>query len=111
MMARRRYRLYRYANVAHFLCYHGIKSSLQAVTIDGDLVRLGLLTPAEAQTLLPAANRMRDTVCGWLADELQEGVRTGRLSGAGVNGLIEAPAWLRNKMGEVLDNFDRNPPK
>ena len=92
----RMWKLYRYLNVAHLLCYYNIAPHLhKSLELDG-LVGLGLLTHSELRLLLPHKNKMRDTMCGWSMALLQEGVRKGQLGPPEVGPpLLEACADFR----------------
>lgn len=62
------FKIYRYLNLIHALCYKKISPTIGALDIKIDFVNtLGLLTPTEAQVLLVADNKMRDTVVTWLS--------------------------------------------
>ena len=56
------FRLYRYLNMAHLLCYQAKHPWLAKLNPETSYVRMGLLTPGELQILLPMKNKMRDTV-------------------------------------------------
>ena len=73
------FRLYRYLNLAHFLCYATKHEWFKRLETLSTCVRLGLLTEAERAYLGPMANKQRDTVLGWLSAEIQSGVRNGLL--------------------------------
>ena len=107
----RMWKLYRYLNVAHLLCYYNIAPHLhKSLELDG-LVGLGLLTHSELRLLLPHKNKMRDTMCGWSMALLQEGVRKGQLGPPEVGPpLLEACADFRGYMGWVHDLFDYGQP-
>ena len=73
------YRIYRYLNLVHLLCYKTKSSWLSELGTD-DLIALGLLTPDERAILEPMANKMRDTVLAWISKEVQGAIRVRRRS-------------------------------
>lgn len=70
-MRRKLYRIYRYLNLIHVLCYKSVSPSVGHLAIETDFVHLlGLLEVHEVDELLPMDNKLRDTVIGWLATEV-----------------------------------------
>ena len=67
---------------------------------------LGLLAPHEVALLAPARTKARDTLCGWLASEVQEGLRCGRLDATANAPLVHSVARFRGFMGELHDYSD-----
>ena len=76
------YRIYRYLNLVHALCYKSVSLTVGPLQIETDFVdRLGLLLPEEVEVLLPMDNKIRDTVVAWLSSDVldllhTEGVRS-----------------------------------
>lgn len=107
------WQLYRYLNVAHLLCYYSISPQLhEAIELHPGLIKLGLLTPAELEMLLPHENKMRDAMCSWISALLHEGVRKGQF-GPPVAGppLFDTCNGLRGTMAGLheYDDADLEP--
>jgi hypothetical protein len=103
------YRVYRYLTVAHFLCYKSLKENYVDKTFD-DLVHCGLLTQNEMKVLEVSENKARDTVCGWLSSEIQEGLRNGKFDTTANAPLIHGIARFRGYLGQLHDFFDLSNP-
>ena len=97
------FKLYRYLNLAHFLCYQSKHEWLRRLAADQTCVRLGLLTEAEAKVLSPMANKMRDTVLGWLSSEIQAGVASGQLHATCTPTALDQLSLLRGQMAAFHD--------
>jgi hypothetical protein len=100
------YRVFRYLNVAHSMCYKDLSKNLKELTIPGAYVRLGLLTEHEWNILEPAKNKMRDTCCAWIGHEIQVAVRAGMLNGPGACNYQYVAMRLRGYMGDLHDTFE-----
>jgi hypothetical protein len=103
------YRIYRYLNVAHFLCYSNLNKHLSNKNLS-DLINFGLLTQEEVTILEISCNKARDTVCGWLSLEIQEGLRNGKLDTTANAPLINSIARFRGYLGQLHDFFDFSNP-
>lgn len=103
------YRIYRYVTVAHFLCYSSLNKSLSEKKLS-DLVNYGLLTENEVEILEISQNKARDTVCGWLSLEVQEGLRSNKLDTTANAPLIHGIARVRGYLGALHDFFDFSNP-
>merc|ERR1712014_507081 len=75
-----------------------------------NLVSLGLLTDVEARCLIPAQNKMRDTVLAWLSQEIQRALRTGLIHTSCAVTCLDQLARLRGKMAAFHDTFTLNQP-
>jgi hypothetical protein len=76
------FRIYRYINVIHALCYKSVSPTIGPLEIEVDFVRsLRLLEVDEADELNVLGNKKRDAVIGWLTLEIN-----GFLDMEGVNG-------------------------
>lgn len=99
------YRIYRYVTVAHFLCYSSLNKKLSEKKLI-DLIEFGLLTSNEVSILKVANNKARDTLCGWISQEVQEGLRNGKLDTTANAPLIHSIARYRGYLGQLHDFFD-----
>jgi hypothetical protein len=99
------YRIYRYVTVAHFLCYSSLNKKLSEKKIE-DLVDYGLLTANEVQILQVADNKARDTICGWISQEIQERLRNGKVDTTANAPLVHSIARYRGYLGQLHDFFD-----
>ena len=99
------YRIYRYITVAHFLCYSSLNKNLSEKKIH-DLIDFGLLTSNEILILKKASNKARDTICGWISQEVQEGLRNNIFDSTANAPLIHAIARYRGYLGQLHDFFD-----
>eukprot|EP00928_Gymnodinium_smaydae_P060692 TRINITY_DN4442_c0_g3_i2.p1 TRINITY_DN4442_c0_g3~~TRINITY_DN4442_c0_g3_i2.p1 ORF type:complete len:1035 (+),score=143.45 TRINITY_DN4442_c0_g3_i2:68-3172(+) len=95
------YRLYRYLNVAHYLCYTDIDFRVQSVQggaeLRQDLVNVRLLSEDEARRLshtLPS--KQREMVLGWMACTWQEEVRQGNVLPEAVTTFMDRLFELRS---------------
>ena len=76
------FRIYRYVNTVHYLCYRPKSTALSEASAVGssctdrkamladELVTLGLVTPAEKQILLPQDKKQKEAVLGWIGFEI-----------------------------------------
>mmetsp|Transcript_28849 Transcript_28849/g.88450 ORF Transcript_28849/g.88450 Transcript_28849/m.88450 type:complete len:696 (-) Transcript_28849:628-2715(-) len=103
------YRIYRYLNLVHLLCYKTKSSWLSELGTD-DLIALGLLTPDERAILEPMANKMRDTVLAWISKEVQGAIRSGIADASMSVPCLENVARLRGACGAFHDQFSTNHP-
>ena len=103
------YRIYRYVTVSHFLCYSSLNENLSNKKLE-NLIHFGLLTPEEVSILNVSDNKKRDTLCGWLSIEIQDGLRKGILDTTDNGPLIHSVARFRGYMGALHDLFDFSNP-
>jgi hypothetical protein len=73
------YRVHRYLVTVHILNYKEFNPWFGALTME-DLVKLGLLLPEEVENLaVVSLNGQRETINGWIAREMYEGVKSNLL--------------------------------
>lgn len=104
------FRLYRYLNAVHLLCYQNKHEWLRRLNIETSCVKLGLLTPEESRILWPMANKARDTLLAWISSEVQAGVADGLLYPSCATTALDNVAFLRGKMAAFHDQFATNQP-
>lgn len=104
------FRLYRYLNLVHLLCYMSKHEWLKKLTLETNFVQLGLLTPIECAVLEPMKNKKRDTVLAWISCEIQQGIASGLLYPSCTTTALDNVAFLRGKMAAFHDQFSTNQP-
>ena len=90
---RRLFRIYRYLNTIHALCYKNASPTLSTRDVEKGFVELGLLTKEEAWGVVAAANKPRDNVLTWLL--------------ADIFGLLEMEGVMQQHVGMELTNAVR----
>ena len=103
------FRIYRYLNVLHYLCYRFKSTALSDASAVGssdadrkalltdDLVSLGLVTPSEKHILLPMDNKQGEGMLVWIGGEIGHLGREGRLD---IQDLAPYLLQLRNVRGK-----------
>jgi hypothetical protein len=100
------FRIYRYLNLLHLLVYKS-KSPWLADLTSEHIIQLGLLTGEEIKILEPMQNKMRDTVVGWVASELQTALEKGMIVDVRADRLV---CNLRGQLAGYHDLFEINHP-
>lgn len=72
------YRMYRYLNVVHFLCYHNLATDYHADTIE-DIFLCGLLTKEEKMLLHQSSNK-KGSLLVWIGSSFRQLAQAGKIS-------------------------------
>ena len=109
---RRLFRIYRYINLIHALCFHHVSPTLKTLDVEYDFVRtLRLLECDEADEIANMGNKKRDAVIGWLAGDIAELTRLPGVNGRFVaDTLARALAEVRALTARHHDLFVRDNP-
>jgi len=105
------YKIYRYLNLVHALCYKSVSPTVGPLQIETDFVdRLGLLLPEEVEVLLPMDNKIRDTVVAWLSSDVLDLLHTEGVRSDYVLELAASIRELRSICARHHDLFVRDNP-